>query len=63
MVNPKERKRRKGPSCFDDQSLSQMEAQYRAVDREFTLEETKPLGAADRRLWRKASSRRKKGLK
>jgi hypothetical protein len=59
MVKPKPRKRRRNSLRFYDQSLSQMEAQYRAVDREFILKETKPLSAADRRLWRKASSRGK----
>ncbi|HEX4795665.1 MAG TPA: hypothetical protein VH370_17885 [Humisphaera sp.] len=49
--------RRLNSSRFDDQPLEQMDAEYRAVDREFSLAETKPLSAADRRQWRRALSR------
>jgi hypothetical protein len=43
---------------FDDLPDDRKEAEYRAIDRPFDLEETQPLDASDRRLFQKAASRR-----
>jgi hypothetical protein len=40
-------------------SPAEKEREYRAVDREFKWEETKPLNAAERKAWRKFQERRR----
>jgi len=52
------RKTRTRNLSFDDLPDDQKEAEYRAIDREFSLEETKPLTAEDRKAFRKAARRR-----
>lgn len=55
------RARNHPPSSTTEEFLALSDAEkervYRALDREYTLEETRPLNAAERQLWREVKER------